>query len=45
MPDEWHDELVAVAQLQAISLSDLVRLVVGKFLRNRYSDLEREVLR
>ena len=42
--DEWHEELSAVAELQAISLSDLVRLILGKFLRNRYSDLEREVL-
>lgn len=44
VPRGWRDELHAAAEAQAISLSDLLRLVVRAFLRQRYTAGEQEVL-
>ena len=45
MPRAWRDELLASAGSQAISMSDLLRLIVRGFLRNRYTVEQQEALR
>jgi hypothetical protein len=45
VPAEWRDELAAAAAVQAISMADLLRLIVRSFLRNRYLETEQELLK
>ena len=45
IPRAWRDELATAAGNQAISFSDLMRLIVRGFLRNRYTLDQREALR
>lgn len=45
IPRAWRDELAEAAGAQAISFSDMMRLIVRGFLRNRYSVEQREALR
>lgn len=44
VPGAWRDELAAAANIQAISLSDLMRLIVRDFLRNRLDAGDRALL-
>ena len=45
LPASWKRELKVAASAQAISLSDLMRLITREFLRGRYAPDEREALR
>ena len=44
IPRTWRDELKAAAAIQAVSMSDLVRLILRAFLRQQHSTAERERL-
>jgi len=44
IPRAWKRELEEVARERSITLAALGRLVIGSFLRGRYTDSEREVL-
>ncbi len=44
LPASWKRELRVAADAQAISLSDLMRLITREFLRGRYAPEEREAL-
>ena len=44
VPRAWRDELKAAAEVQAITVSTLLRLIIRGFLRNRYTDEEQKVL-
>lgn len=45
VPAEWRDELAQAAQAQAISMADLLRILLRGFLRNRYDLEDRELLK
>lgn len=45
VPRSWREALQEAADSQAISVSDLMRLILRSFLRGRYSEAEREALR
>ena len=45
LPRAWRDELAQAASAQAISMADLMRILLRGFLRNRYELEEREILK
>lgn len=44
IPREWRDALLEAAHVQSVSMADLCRLVLRRFLRERYADDDRGVL-
>lgn len=42
VPKSWRDELVRTARTQQISSAALLRMMLRKFLRGRYSDAEQQ---
>lgn len=44
IPEPWHTALTDAAREMGISLNALIRLICRQFLRNRYTDEEKEGL-
>ena len=38
LPESWHRELKAVAEHRRLSMGDVVRQLIGTFLRERFKD-------
>ena len=44
IPRLWRDQLKEAAGIQAVSMSDLIRLILRSFLRQQHTAAERERL-